>query len=47
MLPSLKVPTGVSWTVVPRAIEGLAGFSEIEASAAGRTVNVVLPVTVP
>src|SRR5215475_11097455 len=47
VLPSVKVPTGVSCTVVPKAIEGLDGLSEIETSAAGRTVNVVLPVTLP
>lgn len=44
VLPSVKVPTGVSWTVVPRAIEGFNGFKAIETSAAGNTVKLVLPV---
>lgn len=47
VLPSVKVPTGVSCIVVPRAIDGADGFSAIETSAAGKTVNVVFPVTEP
>src|SRR5262249_27086584 len=47
VLPSVKVPTAVSCTVVPNAMEGVAGLSAIETRAAGSTVKVVVPVTDP
>ena len=47
MLPSVNVPTGLSCTVVPNAIDEFAGFRAIETSAAGNTVKLVLPVLDP
>ena len=47
VLPSVNVPTGVSCTVVPRAMDGFDGFKTIETSAAGNTVKPVLPLTDP
>src|SRR5579863_137333 len=46
-LPSVKVPVAVNCCVAPRAIEGSAGLTAIETSAAGLTVMVVLPLTEP
>ena len=41
MLPSVKVPVAKNCWVVPRAIEGVAGFTVIETSAATLTDRVV------
>jgi len=47
VLPSVNSPTAVICSVVPNANEGEAGLNEIETSNAGKTVNVVVPVTAP
>jgi hypothetical protein len=47
MVPSVKVPIAVNCCVVPNAIDGVAGVTAIDASAAGVTVSVVFPVIEP
>jgi hypothetical protein len=47
VLPSVKVPVATNCCVVPNAIEGLAGMTAIDTSAAEVTVNVVEPCTEP
>ena len=47
VLPSEYVPVAVSCCVVPLAIVGFAGVTEIETRTAGLTVRVVLPLTEP
>jgi len=47
VVPSVNVPVAVNCCVVPRAIDGVAGVTAIETSAAALTVNVVDPVTEP
>ncbi len=47
MLLSLNVPVAVNCWVSPFAIEGLAGVTAIDCSAAAVTVNTVDPVTAP
>ena len=46
-VPSLKVPVAVNCWVFPMVIEGFAGVTAMDASAAGVTVSVVLPETEP
>ena len=41
LLPSVNVPVAVNCCVVPRAIDGLEGFTAIETSAATPAVRVV------
>ena len=41
MLPSVNIPVAVNCCVVPRAMDGLGGFTVIETSAATLTVRVV------
>jgi hypothetical protein len=45
LLPSEYVPVAASCCVVPWAIDGLVGLTEIDTNTAGPTVRVVLPVT--
>ena len=45
VLLSVKVPVAVKCWVVPNAIDGVAGVTAIETSAAAVTVRVVLPET--
>jgi hypothetical protein len=45
VLPSEYVPVAVNCCVVPLAIDGFAGATEIDTRVAVPTVNVVLPVT--
>jgi hypothetical protein len=45
--PSVYVPVAVNCCVSPLATLGVAGVTAMETSAAGCTVSVVLPVTVP
>ena len=40
---SVYVPVAVNWFVVPRAMLGLVGVTEIDTSVAGVTVSVVVP----
>ena len=47
VLLSVKVPVAVNCCVVPKAIDGFAGETAIETSAAAVTVSVVEPVTEP
>jgi hypothetical protein len=47
VVPSENVPVAVNCCWVPRAIEGVCGVIEIEASVAAVTVSIVEPVTVP
>ncbi len=47
VVPSLRVPVAVNCCVVPNAIDGLAGETEIETRLAKLTVSVVEPATVP
>ena len=47
MLPSVKVPVAVNWTVVPRGMPGIAGVIAMVTSAAGFTTSVVDPVIAP
>ena len=44
MLPSLKVPAAANCCICPAAIDGLAGETIIETSAAAPTVTLVEPV---
>ncbi len=46
VLPSVNVPVAANCSVVPRAIDGLAGVTAIETNVAAVTVSVVDPVTV-
>jgi hypothetical protein len=43
VLPSVKLPVAVNCRVVPDAMEGVAGFTEIETSDTLLTVSVVEP----
>jgi hypothetical protein len=43
VLPSEYVPVALNWAVVPFAIDGLAGDTAIDTSAAGVTFKSVLP----
>lgn len=45
MVPSVKVPVAVNCSMSPLAIEGFAGVTLIDTSAAGVTVNVICPLT--
>jgi len=45
VLPSVNSPTALSCVVLPTAKDGVEGITDIETSAAGSTVNVVVPVT--
>jgi hypothetical protein len=47
VLPSVKLPVAVNCFVVPNGISGIAGVTAIETSAAGLTLSVVVPETVP
>ena len=47
VLPSVKVPVAVNCWLVPRAMEGLAGETAMEVSAAAEIVNLVDPVIDP
>jgi hypothetical protein len=47
VLPSLNVPVAVNCWLVPRAIEGLLGFTVIEVRTAAVTVRLSVPVTDP
>jgi hypothetical protein len=47
MLPSLYVPVAVNCCVVPAAIEGFVGVTEIEARTGEVTVSVAVPRTSP
>ena len=47
VLPSVNVPVAVNCWVVPRAMDGFAGETAIETSAAAVTVSVVEPVIEP
>ena len=47
VLPSSKLPTAVNCSVVPSAIDGLAGLTAIEVRCAATTVNTVLSVSDP
>jgi hypothetical protein len=47
VLPSLYVPVAVNGWVVPNAIDGVAGVTANDTSAAAVTVNVVVPLTPP
>ncbi len=45
VLPSVKVPVAANCSVVPRAMDGIAGVMAIETNAAGVTVKVDEPPT--
>ena len=47
VLPSEYVPVALNWAVVPFAIDGLAGDTAIDTSAAAVTFKGVLPLTDP
>lgn len=47
VVPSVKVPVAANCCVVPSAMEGAAGVTAIETSAAVLTVSVVEPLTEP
>ncbi len=47
VLPSSKFPTAVNCSVVPSAIDGVAGLTEIEIRCAATTVNVEVSVKDP
>jgi hypothetical protein len=47
VLPSSKLPTALNCSVVPIAIDGFAGFTEIEIRCAATTVNTVLSLSEP
>ena len=44
---SSKVPVAVNWTLVPLAIDGVAGVTAIDVSVAPVTVRVVMPLMAP
>jgi len=47
VLPSSKLPTALNCSVVPSAIDGFAGLTEIEIRCAATTVNTVLSLSAP
>ena len=47
VLPSSKFPTAMNCCVVPSAIDGVAGLTEIEMRCAGTTVKVIVSVNEP
>ena len=47
VVPSVNDPVAVNCCVVPRAIDGFAGVTAMDTSAAALTVKTVLPLTEP
>jgi hypothetical protein len=47
VVPSVKVPVAVNWSVVPRGVLGIAGVTAIDTSTAGVTFSVVEPLIDP